>query len=238
MHRSKGSFRAKAIQRYQETLKKINRRRIGSIWDIINDSNLNIYQKVDYIRHHFVYYDGNYELFHDENGKPTETKHLLDDIIKNIIKGTTDPSELSEINKQISILSKERKLEEKQHKEKELDSYILESKKEKTFIKTEVSNSSVVDNNIELAPYKKGIVNAEIYFKLIDEYLDNLPKEERIKASAWKYKELKKVAKRWAMNNRPSLFEAKDLITNKTQEQQMTALLNGYKKYAAEKWKN
>ena len=62
MHRSKGSFKAQAIRKYQDNLKKIKKRKVASIWDIINDPDLHFFQKVDYIRHHFVYYDGNYEL--------------------------------------------------------------------------------------------------------------------------------------------------------------------------------
>ena len=61
-------------------MKKIKQRKVSSIWDIIDDPELHFFQKVDYIRHHFVYYDGNYELFHDKNGRPTHTKKLLDQV--------------------------------------------------------------------------------------------------------------------------------------------------------------
>ena len=85
MHKGKGSFKSRAIREYRNNLKKIKQHKVSSIWDIIDDPELHFFQKVDYIRHHFVYYDGNYELFHDENGKPTKTKKLLDEVIKGII---------------------------------------------------------------------------------------------------------------------------------------------------------
>ena len=45
MHRSKGSFKAQAIRKYQENLKQIKKRKVASIWDIIDDPDLHFFQK-------------------------------------------------------------------------------------------------------------------------------------------------------------------------------------------------
>ncbi|MBO4622296.1 MAG: hypothetical protein J5691_00190 [Bacilli bacterium] len=232
MHRSKGSFKARAIHKYQENLKQIKKRKVSSIWDIIDDPSLHFFQKVDYIRHHFVYYDGNYELFHDENGKPTHTKKLLDKVIAGIINKKIDPSELNDLNKEILKDHKNRLEQNKIREELELNSYLQEQRElEKPVIRP------IIEETPDLDAYKQGITNADIYFKLIDEYLGNLPEKERTKAATWKYKELKKVAKWWAMNNRPSLLKA-EKVPHRTPQQETNELLAGYRKYAAQKWKN
>lgn len=223
---SYGNFRI--TKRGKKSTTKVG---IRSIYDIIN-KNATEDWKINYIRHHYVYYEGNYDLFHDKNGNPTDVKELLDDIIKNVVRGIADPSELSEINKQIAALAKEKKLEEKVRKEKELEVYIQQQKEE-----VQASTQPII--NIPESPnYKKGITNAEAYFKIIDEYLNNLPEKEKEKASTWKYGDLKKVAIWWMKNNRPTLLSAEKMEEIRSQEQATSELLAGYKKYAAKKWKN
>ena len=84
-------------------------------------------------------------------------------------------------------------------------------------------------------------MDCRCYIKIIDEYLDSLPAKEREeRANTWGYKDLKKVAKWWAINNRPSLLPEAIVEQMKipTSDQAMSALLRGYKKYADENWKN
>lgn len=87
--------------------KKIGRR---SICDIINDKpiQLNFEEKVNYIRHKFTYYEGNYDLFNDENGKPNKRKQLLNRVITEIVLKHRDPSLLTKMNKKILIWRKDR----------------------------------------------------------------------------------------------------------------------------------
>lgn len=239
MHRNKGSFKSTAIRKYRENVKRINTRKVGSIWEVIDNPNLQIFQKVDYIRHHFVYYDGNYDLFYDKDGKPNKTKKMLDEVIKGVINKTIDPSELTALNK---IILKEHKDKIKQTqlaKEIELEQYVQEKASEEM-----VPNEVILDiaekqieKTPELATYKKGITNAEVYFDMIDKYLATLSPEDRAKAEQWSYKDLKRVAKWWMKNNKPNVspVEIKEAGLKK---QGFGALLAGYRKYAEKEWKN
>ena len=220
----------KITNRGKATTKRIG---IRSIYDIINQHATDDW-KINYIRHRYVYYDGNYDLFHDEDGNPTETKKMLDDIILGIIKGDLDPSELSIINKEILELRKQKDEEEQLKKEQELDEYIEEQQIEKENLQP---IQKALTPEPELAAYKQGITNAEVYFEIIDEYLASLPEDERARASAWSYRDLKKVAKWWKKNNNVKLPEVQPSEVQQ-QKKAMTALLKGYKRYAAKEWKN
>lgn len=55
-------------------------------------------EKVDYIRHHYTYYDGSYEAFFS-NDRPNSNRYLLNDIIYGIINGDFLPDILTIINK-------------------------------------------------------------------------------------------------------------------------------------------
>ena len=237
MHKSKGSFKAQAIRKYQENLKKIKKRKVASIWDIINDPDLHFFQKVDYIRHHFVYYDGNYELFHDKNGKPTHTKKLLDQVIAGIVNKKIDPSELNELNKEILKDHKARMEQTEAQKEQQLNEYLQEYHSLGTSSNDTTKPTIVKEEKYvpELATYKQGIVNADAYFKIIDKYIESLSEEDRLKVATWSYRELKTVAKAWARENKSYLLkpEKKPIAADS-----FNALLKGYKKYAKKEWKN
>ena len=237
MHKRKGSFKSRAIQEYRNNLKRIKQRKVSSIWDIIDDSELRFFQKVDYIRHHFVYYDGNYELFHDENGKPNETKKLLDEVIKGIINKEIDPSELNALNKEILKDHKTRMEQKKLIEEQRLNEYLQEQPKSAE-VKSIVSVKKEEKYIPELAAYKQGINDcAKPYFEIIDKYLLSLSPEERDKALTWSYKDLKKVAKWWNKNNKPVLPPTAPSEMQQ-QKKSMEALLKGYRRYAAKEWKN
>lgn len=102
--------------------KKIGRR---SICDIINDRpiQLDFEEKVNYIRHKFTYYEGNYDLFNDERGKPNKRKELLNRVIGEVVLKHKDPSILKRLNKKIVIWRKDKiekmRLEAEKRKQKE-----------------------------------------------------------------------------------------------------------------------
>ena len=218
---------------------KATTKRIGirSIYDIINNTNATDDWKINYIRHRYVYYDGNYDLFHDADGNPTETKKMLDDVIEGIIRGNLDPSELSIINKQILELRKQKKEEEELRKDHELEEYLEEQQIEEQESQKVVESVNDIRPTNENAAYKKGITGAEAYFEIIDMYLDSLSPEDRQKAETWSYKDLKRVAKWWLKNNKPNVSPV-EIHENGLKRQGFGALLAGYKKYAQKEWKN
>ena len=223
MHKRKGSFKSRAIQEYRNNLKKIKQRKVSSIWDIIDDPELHFFQKIDYIRHHFVYYDGNYEL--------------LDEVIKGIINKEIDPSELNALNKEILKDHKARIEQKKLIEEQRLNEYLQEQPKS-VGVKPVIPVKKEEKYIPELATYKQGINDcAKPYFEIIDKYLLSLSPEERAKALTWSYKDLKKVAKWWDKNNKPVL---PPIAPSEMQQQKksMEALLKGYRRYAAKEWKN
>lgn len=86
---------------YQKTKKGIQRTKsigVRSINDIINDNSLTFNAKVNYIRHHYTYYDGYMDMFHDENGNSNENKKILNEIIKGIVDKRFETALLSDIN--------------------------------------------------------------------------------------------------------------------------------------------
>lgn len=202
-----------------ETVKKQGTR---SIQDIINSKTLTFINKVSYIRHHYVYYNGNYDLFHDENGNPNETKHLLDQVIAEIIRGNVDPEVLSDFNKDILQLRKERDLE-KQKKEEELLSQQYLMPEYKRQAETHGNNSS-----------RKYIAIIDAYFN----QLDNITKDKLLNAS---YKDMKKVALAWKRNqdsqgNVIEIPEEPELEV-KSKKTEIDPLLKGYEKYCkAQGW--
>ncbi len=229
MHKGKGSFKSRAIQEYRNNLKKIKQRKVSSIWDIIDDPELHFFQKVDYIRHHFVYYDGNYELFHDKNGRPTYTKKLLDQVIAGIINKKIDPSELNALNKEILKDHKARLEQKALRKEAELDDYIQEIK---PVIVTSMPQNTTQTQDIQ----KENLETKEI----IEKYLATLPEKERSDViNHWTKGDIKKVAKCWAKKNNIQIGSKKKKnpkLPNK--KECFAALLKGYQKYAKKEWKN
>lgn len=231
MHRGKGSFKSRSIQEYKNNLKRIKQRKVSSIWDIIDDPDLRFFQKVDYIRHHYVYYDGNYELFHDENGKPNKTKNMLDKVIKGIVNRQIDPSELNILNKEILRKHKIQAKQEKTTEELYLSEYSQEQSKPVEIVPS-ISSKKEDTCTIGSMIYKQGMgETTNPYFELINRYLHSLSPEERVKASAWSYRDLKKVAKWWDKNNKPIPPTTPSEIQ---QKKSLNVLLKGYERY----WKN
>jgi len=99
-----------ALKGYKYAQKSRNRNRVigqRSIHDIISRRDMSYGTKLNYIRHHYTYYDGNHQFFHNANGKPNASKHILNEAIKEVIHGRVDPSVLGEINKLIMEWRKE-----------------------------------------------------------------------------------------------------------------------------------
>lgn len=121
-----------------------------SIHDVITKSfDLSFSEKIDYIRHHFTYYEGNYDLFHDEKGKANRKKTLLNHIIVSVLLRKKDPSVLTEFNKKILKWRKLKKKEEIKTLEKNI---IKDYKTHDWFLKTKESGSQ------DYAKWKNNII--------------------------------------------------------------------------------
>ena len=158
-----------------------------SIHDIIKDKELNFGDKVDYIRHHYVYYDGNYEYFHDEKGKSNEEKAKLNQLIGLIIQRLADPSELKVVNRKVLEWQRQRKLLKKQMLNEELekiDSKILKNPYE---IKVDTWLNALLNTHdyTKLALIREYLMNNSELYKDEDLYHYGYRKLKN-KATAWK----------------------------------------------------
>lgn len=232
-----------ANQRAKKITKKVG---VRSIYDIINDTTKSDGWKVNYIRHHYVYYDGNYSLFYDDSGQATSIKHELDTLVWGIVQKSIDPNELSKLNKKISQHHKEKVQADISKKQKELEEFI-----EKSNVFTEESKSSINDNTIlnstpEVLYDKPWLSSpgAQPYAELINMYLDSLaPEKKELYNATWTYTELKGAAKLWYKQNRKMVDDAKlqakqNTDTSEENKNTFEALLRGYKRYTDTKRKN
>ena len=71
-----------------------------SINDIIKSDDMDVYEKVSYIRHHYTYYEGNNEAFFDA-GEANSNRSLLNEIIYKVVTGQFLPTILKIINQAI-----------------------------------------------------------------------------------------------------------------------------------------
>lgn len=199
-------------------LAAIKKMGVRSIFDIIADPTMTINRKVDYIRHHYVYYDGNHDLFHDENGNPNSAKRTLDNAIHDIILGKLDPSILRDFNRELTQLRKERDEE----------------------IAANATNS---DDDIlpGLPKYKLDILNhggklmndgCAGYLRLIDDYMRTLDTKTKQKYFFTKsYREMRKLAEDWNKNkNNPTKVEVPK--SKPKEKDDIGSFLEGYEKYA------
>lgn len=184
-----------------------------SIYDIIKDPWLDFGDKVDYIRHHYVYYEGNYEYFHDDRGKSNGKKEELNQLISLIIQRLADPSELKAVNKDIMLWRKAKKLAEKQAKAKEIAKFndsITKSPYEMK-IDTWFSNWIQTYDYSKLAVIREYLLAHNETYK--NEHLETYNyKELKIKAFSWKNHKLQleeKERKSDNLNNIIQFDEAK-----------------------------
>lgn len=88
----------KQTKRYIQQTKALGR---SSIYNIIGNTEMGMNEKIAFIRHNYVYYDGNYDLFYNEDNTPKELRIMLDETIEDIITGKTSPDVLTSLNKEI-----------------------------------------------------------------------------------------------------------------------------------------
>ena len=122
--------------------KKIGRR---SISDILNDRPiaLSFDEKVNFIRHRFTWYEGNYDLFNDDKGKPNKRKQLLNRVISEVVLKNKDPSVLTKMNKKILIWRKDKLEKLKRLRTKEQIKKALDYRNHDWYIKTIINSNSV-----------------------------------------------------------------------------------------------
>lgn len=132
--------------------KKIGRR---SISDILNDKPiaLSFDEKVNFIRHRFTWYEGNYDLFNDDKGKPNKRKQLLNRVISEVVLKNRDPSLLTKMNKKILIWRKDRLEKLKRLQTREQIKKALDYRNHDWYLKTIINS-----NSIETEKWKNTII--------------------------------------------------------------------------------
>lgn len=162
--------------------KKIGRR---SISDILNDKPiaLRFDEKVNFIRHRFTWYEGNYDLFNDDKGKPNKRKQLLNRVISEVVLKNRDPSLLTKMNKKILIWRKDKLEKLKRLQTKEQIKKALDYRNHDWYVKTIINS-----NSIETEKWKDTIIT------FIKSPENNLDPEilQHIK-----YKRLKEIVNLW-----------------------------------------
>ena len=121
--------------------KKIGRR---SISDILNDKPiaLSFDEKVNFIRHRFTWYEGNYDLFNDDKGKPNKRKQLLNRVISEVVLKNRDPSLLTKMNKKILIWRKDMLEKLKRLQTREQIKKALDYRNHDWYLKTIINSNS------------------------------------------------------------------------------------------------
>lgn len=119
--------------------KKIGKR---SIYDILNNKPivLDFEEKVNYIRHKFTYYEGNYDLFNDSRGKPNKRKELLNKVISEVVLKHKDPSVLKKLNKKILLWRKNRDEKLKRNKQNEESKKTIDYRTHDWYMKAVINN--------------------------------------------------------------------------------------------------
>lgn len=177
--------RLTGVKILNDKVKKIG---IRSISDIINNTpELSFEQKVNYIRHVYTYYEGNYEYFYKSKGKPNSKKFELNNLIKQILKGEKDFKELKAFNENILAWRKEYEAKRLSETEKFLSKF------------------SPVNVPEPLPFWKQSIINNihdNPYIPIIEKFLqsdsNNLTKEQ---LETITYQKLKNLAIAWQMDN-------------------------------------
>ena len=185
--------KSKVIKRSKERTARIGKTSIYNI--IYNHNELSFTEKVNYIRHHYTHYEGNYEFFHYPNGKPNRLKFELNELIQNVVSKKVDPKELKVFNKRVDAWRKEKRRLEKEKRKKLLD--------ELNKSHLEVRPISLTTINLWLS--KKGptsVSNCDD-IDLVKAYL--ISKDCEIKDGQlfnYKYKQIKGMAKAWLQTSK------------------------------------
>lgn len=192
-------FRKKNNRRLKQIKEKCKKIGSKSIHDIIhNTPELTFLDKVNWIRHKYSYYEGNYEFFHNKFGKPNKLKYELNYLIGNIINGKADASELKIFNKKILKLRKEVNAKLENEKTIALNNVILP-------INNKITKKAKWEREIE-----NNKDTAQFYITLINEFLINndynLSEDKLFNLS---YKEIKNMAIDWKNNQNKEKIEQK-----------------------------
>lgn len=179
----------KALRKSKNKVKRIG---IKSIHDIIyNTPQMSFLNKLNYIRHHYTYYDGNQEVFFKDDGKPTYYRYELNKLIGAVINRQVDPSMLKEYNKKILKKSKELKaLKAKYEAETELEL---------------ISNETVLKKPRWIEDLNADYTEDSLYVKIINRYLND-PIKKEFDINTISYSKLKKHAIQWDKRQKDSLF--------------------------------
>lgn len=163
----------------KKRIKKIGKKSIHDI--IYNTPDLSFSEKIDFIRHHYTYYEGNYPMFHDENGKPNELKKHLNSLIIAVLLKKKDPKELKRFNKYI-LKWRKKNLEKEQNKQQNLLNSV------------NPINTDDYDKSAALPKYAKqtnyNCSSGKAYLKLIDYYLrspENIYTEEQVASMSYSF---------------------------------------------------
>lgn len=96
------TYRRQVYDKYTRMKDAEKQRRVFgrcSIYKILDDDRLDTQEKIAYIRHNYVYYDGNESMFNDPDTKRHNQTHtVLNDIIRLVVYKKTDPGLLRETN--------------------------------------------------------------------------------------------------------------------------------------------
>lgn len=229
-------YTPKKMQQYKKRIKAVG---VRSIYDIIHSEDLTFSEKVSYIRHKYVYYDGITDMFYDQKRRPLKSRELLDEIIEKVINGETEVSTLTELNAQLLALHKKQKLENKQREQEELELFSntlssVSKNNVKPKQENQISTSSVYTG---IPTWKKALIagtgeyktGVDVYVNLIEKYLASLSKEEFDAENDLSYKALKKRAVSWAKMQGLYL----EPISKSALKLQQSSLIEGYKKHWA-----
>lgn len=224
-------YTPKKMQQYKKRIKAVG---VRSIYDIIHSEDLTFSEKVSYIRHKYVYYDGISDMFYDQRRKPLKSRELLDEIIEKVINGEAEVSVLTELNAQLLSLHKKQKVENKQKEQEELELFSNTLSMVSKPTTKKVETSSVYEG---IPAWKKALLTGtgeyktgvELYATLIEKYLASLSKEEFNAENDFSYKALKKRAISWAKTQ--NLYETP--ISNAAAKLQQSSLIAGYNKHWA-----
>lgn len=218
------SWTKKAFDRHKYIQRAIsNNKRKGGLLSIkeVIEADWPLKEKITYIRHKYVWYEGNYELFHDKDGKYNTTKVRLNAVIQGIIEGKIDPGVLNELNQTIRQWNKEQRIKKAAEEQELLDKMI--STPERTLRAT-------IKKEIETRPrylidIQKCTASAELteYLRLIDEYIAATPEKDRKSLYEMRYQTIKKKAVKWQKANGSN-------IPNISADKAFRQLVKGYNK--------
>jgi hypothetical protein len=177
--------KTKSLSIAKQRIKKIGR---CSLSDIIKTDKLSFNEKIDFIRHEYTYYTGNYDFFYTAKGKPNENKEELNNLIIDILMKKEDLSALKIYNKKIAAWRKERLKKEAEKRQAEIAHIIHHSK----YIIDKPTLDLWYENKLNELP------TAKRYLDIIKVYLTseaNTIKSSELFNTA--YKTLKTLAMNW-----------------------------------------